>query len=216
MDCVTLAKTWRCSTCGWLNDCAGKKCASCDKRKPRAKKPKPPPTFRPWRCVILALDPAEITGWAVWSMGKIADHGEFKIYTDDGVTEVIRVVEIAKYYAAQLEVPWVAVCERPFGGFHGMGETSAVGYWKFAMRNAQLPLARIGHVYPSTWRARVLSKGMAGKPRDVVRAEELVRARSIAADVHGHDEAAAIMIGQWATQAGEVGELLPKNQRETV
>lgn len=208
---------WRCGRCGWLNPSDAKACTDCDKRKPRAKKPLPRPSFRPWRCVVLALDAAERTGWSVWVLGKLASSGEFKIYTDDGVREVIRVVDVAKSFALRHGVPWVAIVEASWGGHMGLGKSAAHGYWSFALRNAQLPRARIGSVQPSRWRARTLPKGMHCAKRDVVRPAEVVAAR---AEVDGHtvgdDEAPAILIGKWGTFAGEVGLMLGTKEAVTI
>jgi len=209
---------WRCSQCGWLNPQDGKACTSCSKSKPRAKRKPPPPSFRPWRAVVLALDAAESSGWAIWSCGKLACSGEVRsIYADEGVREVVRVVEQAKAFAAQLRVPWVAILEASWGGHMSVGTSAASGYWIFALRNAQLPRARIGEVYPARWRARVLPKGMHSAKRDVVRACEIEFASRVVGgrDV-GSDEAPAILIGKWGTQAGEVGAMLPKNARVTI
>lgn len=203
--------------CGWLNPHDAKACSSCEKRKPRAKKPKPPPSFRPWRCVVLAIDSGSQSGWSIWVLGKLASSGEFRIYTDEGVREVIRVIDTAKSFALRLGVPWVAVFEATWGGHMGLGTPESVGYWKFALRNAQLPRARIGDVYPARWRARVLGGGAHAMKRDDVRPIEQAAARELVGgrDV-GPDEAPALLIGKWCTQAGEVGELLPKNERRTI
>lgn len=213
---MTLSKTWRCALCGWLSPVDAKACASCEKRKPRAKKAKPPPSFRPWRCVVLALDVAETSGWAVWVLGKLADSGEFNIYTDHGVAECARVCDIARTFALQLSVPWVALIEVSWGGHMGVGMAPSGGYWTYALRNAQLPRARIGEVFPATWRARVLPRGMASAKRNDVRAVEVAQARAIVGGRKvGSDEAPAILIGKWGTQAGEVGDMLPANARVT-
>jgi hypothetical protein len=208
---------WRCGRCGWLNPDDSKACTSCDKRKPKAKTKPPDPVFRPWACVVLALDCGATSGWSVWVLGFFNDTATTEIYTDDGVREVIRVVETAKAFALRLGVPWVAMCEATWGGTMGLGKPASVGYWTFAMRNAQLPRSRIGEVYPARWRARVLPKGMHAAKRETVRAAELVAASALVGGRNvGSDEAPAILIGKWSTQAGEVGLLLPKNARTTV
>lgn len=214
---MTRVRMWRCARCGWLNPTDARDCASCDKNKPRAKAKPPSPSFRPWRAVVLALDAGESSGWAVWALGKLAASGEFRIYSDEGVREVLRVVDTAKSFALQLGVPWVAMLEAAWGGHMAIGASAASGYWTFALRNAQLPRARIGDVYPSRWRARVLPRGMHAAPREVVRACEVEAATRVAGrEIAGHDEAPAILIGKWATQAGEVGAMLPKNARTTI
>ncbi len=187
------ARAWHCERCGWLNPDDAKACASCDKR---GKKPKPPPVFRPWRCVILALDAGARSGWSVWSVGKLADSGEHSIYTDAGLRETIRVVQVAKCFSLQLGVPWVAVIEAAWGGYMRVGKGAAGGYWTFALRNAQLPRARIGDVYPAMWRARTLPRGMHAAERDVVRANEVVAAsKLVRGRLPGDDESPAVLIG---------------------
>lgn len=209
------SKHWRCALCGWLNVPTGARCVSCDKSRPRKKKSLPLPVFRAWRCVVLALDTASKTGWSVWSCGRLIAHGEFTLWSADGVRECIRVVDIARDAALAQGIPWVVMSERSWGGHMGTGATEALGFWKFQLLNAQLPIVRIGQVYPARWRARVLPKGMHSAKREAVRKEELKAARMIALRVDiGDDEAPAILIGKWATKSGEVGEMLPKNARE--
>jgi len=154
---VTHARAWRCALCGWLNPSDAKACASCEKGKPRKRK-RLDPSFRPWACVVLALDAGSCSGWAIWVLGKLAASGEHSIYSDAGLREVVRVVEQAKAYAAHLGVPWVALIEQAWGGRMGVGLGCAAGYWMFALRNAQLPRARIGSVLPNVWRACVAER----------------------------------------------------------
>lgn len=213
---MSIPRTWRCARCGWLSPSDASACASCAKSRPREKAAPPPPSFRPWRCVVLALDAGECSGWSVHVLGKLASSGEFSIYTDEGVREVLRVVDTAKTFAASLRVPWVAMHEATWGGHMGLATPASVGYWTFALRNAQLPRARIGEVYPARWRARMLPRGMHAAKRDDVRVCEQATAHALVGRMVGADEAPAILIGKWATQAGEVGELLPKNARVTM
>lgn len=213
---MTRERLWRCDRCGWLNPQDGRACVSCERNKPREKKTPPAPSFRPWRCVVLAIDAGECSGWSVHALGKFGGSGEFPIYTDDGVREVLRVVGTAKSLAAQLRVPWIVIHEATWGGHMGLATPASVGYWTFAIRNAQLPIARIGSVYPARWRARMLPKGMHAAKRDVVRASEVEVARAMIKRDVGPDEAPAILIGKWSTQAGEAGLLLPKNERVTI
>ena len=213
---TTRVRMWRCALCGWLNPNDARGCLSCDKGKPR-KRAKIDPSFRPWAAVVLALDAGTCSGWSIWSLGKLASSGEFNIYTDAGLREVVRVVEQSKAYAAQLRVPWVAMIERAWGGRMGVGLGCAAGFWMFAIRNAQCPRSRIGSVLPNVWRARALPKGSTKLSRAAVRVVEVDTAQPF---VHGRnvgdDEAPAILIGKWGTQAGEVGAMLPKNARSTV
>ncbi len=209
-------RMWRCSLCGWQSAHDASACALCEKRKPRAKRAKPPPALRPWRAVILAVDAGSRSGWAVWVLGELVDSGELAIYTNDGVSEVARIVERARVLAGRLGVPWCAMIEAAWGGRMKPGKSGAGGYWTFALRAVGLPYARIGMVYPATWRARTLGDGMHAAERAVVRAREVVVASAIAGCDVGPDEAPAILIGRWAACAGEVGLLLPKKSRVTI
>lgn len=214
-----MPKGWRCALCGWINAGGGSVCASCDKKKPRARSPRaaPRPSFRAWDCIVLALDPANTTGWAIWIRGKYHASGEFEIFTGDGVRECVRVVDIARDLSLSLQIPWVAMAERSFGGHMGTSETSALGFWRFALLNAQLLPGRVGLVYPSQWRARILGRGMGSKPREEIRPIEQAHARTTTSKkTIGEDEAPAVCVGEWAAKAGETALLLPPTLRVTI
>lgn len=82
----------------------------------------------------------------MWSCGELIDHGETSIYSDQGVAAVVRAVDVARELASRISVPWVAWLEIAWGGRMAIGAGRAAGYWTFALRNAQLPRARIGEV----------------------------------------------------------------------
>lgn len=207
---------WRCKLCGHING-GGRACASCEKRKPRVKAPPPPPSFRAWACVILALDPATVTGWAIWVNGVYHRSGEFELWSGEGVRECVRVIDIARDIALSLNIPWCVQAERSFGGHMGRKETAALGFWRFGLYNAQLLPACIGLVYPARWRARVLPKGNASAKRKIVKSVEVAIAKKLTShETMGDDEAAAVGIGKWSTQAGETALLLPERLRVTI
>ena len=58
---------------------------------------------------------------------------------------------------------------------------------------------------PSAWRARILPGGLHAAPRELVRRAEQHVAKRTAGYETGEDESPAILIGLWATRAGEVG-----------
>lgn len=211
------AKGWKCKGCGWANAALCIVCAGCGKTKPRKRKPKPPPSFRPWECVVLALDPAATTGWAIWASGRLHSSGEFPIFTGAGTREASRIVELLVDIGDTLGLPVVVVAERSWGGRMGTGETSAVGFWRFALLAHQVAKASVLLVYPATWRARVLPKGMASAERDAVRACEQTEAARLTKSAQvGADEAAAVLIGKWASQAGEVGVRIGARNKPTI
>lgn len=212
---MSRAKHWRCAVCGWLN-ASGTECVSCEKRRPRAKATPIRPTFRAWDCVVLALDPAEVSGWAIFVRGRYIESGEHRLFDAAGVVETARVVGVAKRWALELGIPWVVMAERSFGGRMGVGETSALGFWRYALLSAQLLPSYVGLVYPSQWRARVLPKGATGK-RDAVREREQEFARKLSRkETVGGDEAAAVGVGKFATHAGETGVLMHDSERRTL
>ena len=209
-------KSWRCLQCGWVNPDDAVACADCDKPKPKAKTKRPPPSFRPWRVVVLALDPANRSGWAVLSMGRYVESGECRIYSNPGLDAVKRACESAASLARMAKCPWVVCAEVSWGGRMAVGPSQALGAWRYAVRSAGLPMRRVVEVFPSTWRARVLGGGLHAAKRDVVRKAEVVAASDIAGRTCGGDEAPAVLIGKWGCQAGEVGAVLPERMQKTV
>lgn len=181
-------------------------------RKPKRTKLAPSPT--PLACSILAVDPGENSGFALWSHGALIDFGECDVFGD----EPARIIErLLKY-----EGPWVLVVERPFRVKHqnqtGIGTADTI--WRkrgerygFGKRVAR----RTVRVYPSTWRSVALGKGWGNAERDKARAEEQKLARALAldqllpVDQLGDDAAPAVLIAaKWAAFAGEVLAKLPK------
>lgn len=176
-------------------------------KKKKAKKAKQPPSIRPWKCVVLAVDTATRSGWSIAVCGKYDRSGE--VHTRD-VAELGRVVGEAQQLAANLEVPLVLVLEKPFGG-HAitvatLGE--ARGTWKSAWRSAGLSDGKVTMVMPQTWRASVLGPGINRAGREIIRARELQLAAAIAERVVGPDEAPAVLIARWASHSAIVGKLI--------
>lgn len=204
---------WRCRMCGWPNAGGGGKCISCGKSRPKRKTGPPPARLKPWRAVGLALDVGECTGWAIWREGRYVASGEVRIYTDAGVVQLGKVVEAARFEAALGKLPWMAVMERPWGGHMGLALPYSAGYWAHALRSAGLPRRAIREVYPATWRAKVLRKGLSRAKRDEVRKVEQQTASMVARRMVGADEAPAVLIGQWAMYAQELADSLPAKDR---
>lgn len=192
-------------------------------RKPRGKtragdiRALQPPQWLAWRAVVLAIDTAKRSGWAVRVGAKLYASGECD--TRDA-SELDDIVYEAVLRANPL-IPWpvpVLVLERAWGNRTNtlLALGAARERWEAAWRRACMPASRIVHVYPARWRARVLGGGAHCMPREQVRPLELAAARhevGPGVDV-GPDEAAAILISKWAAWAPEVGKCLPKVVRE--
>ena len=194
---------WRCKLCGWANAEDANKCISCGKQKKRAKKAALPRSREAARCIVLALDTANTSGWAVWICGQLHNHGQHALYSDAGIAKTQTLMRELQSLSTITGLPIACMSERSWGGHMDRGDTKAFGYWVYALRCIGVSIKRILQVYPSQWRAVVLSGGV-GLKRDAVRALELECARSIVGTEVGDDEAAAICIGVYAAHCGEL------------
>ncbi len=169
----------------------------------KPKKQRLAPTYEPHDAAILAVDPGETSGWAIYNRGVLQESGECDVFSD----APSRVIEYLKTFAAL----HLIVVERPF--MVRFGTQVAVGagdvIWRRCAERNGLR-SRIVRVYPATWRARIT--GMSSAKREVARAAEQVRAVQETGASCGPDEAAAVCIGLWAIRAGEVAAKLPKKR----
>lgn len=169
----------------------------------RAKKTHLPPSYDAHPCAVLAVDPGESSGWAIYVHGGLVASGECDVFGHD--PEWV----IGSFLAC--EGPHVVVVERPF--MVRFGTQVAVGagdvIWRRHAERAGLG-RRIVRVYPATWRARVT--GMSNAKREAARAVEQEHAARVAGRAVGPDQAAAICIGLWAIRAGEVAAKIPKKR----
>jgi hypothetical protein len=165
-----------------------------------------------WPCVVVGVDTAKRSGYAVRVAGRLVEAGEIQTDRDRGLAR--RVVLEAVERARPLELRVVLVLEKAWGGDTRtvLGLGAARERWVDAWVDAGQPMQRIVDVYPSTWRARVLGVGSVHVTRDVVRATEmrvaLAELAKLGVDELGPDEAAAILISRWGARAGEVGKVL--------
>lgn len=199
----------------------------------RARKPKPPPSMKPWPCVILAVDTATNSGWSVWRDGSLLKSGEQRVDDALAYIDVAHICRDALSYCPEGTGNGlgVLVLERPWGG--GWKATAglaiAAKMWRDGWEAAGGSARRVVRVYPATWRSAVLGKARRGKhdTEDAIRQAESTVAVALKANAGiGHrvangtfaavyaDEAAAICIGKWATHAGEVGKVLPAKIRK--
>lgn len=177
------------------------------KKRKRAKKPKPPPSLTPHDAAVLAIDPGETSGWAIWVRGTLRAYGTCDVFGD-------MPAELVRHFLREFG-PHVAVIERPFlvrfGSQTNIGTADRI--WRKRLEEAGLA-RRIVRVYPASWRARVLGKGWASASRDLVRVREGIVAGAMTEVDHIHpDAAAAVCIGRWGCFAGEVLAVLPKRRK---
>lgn len=175
------------------------------------------PVMLAWRCVVLAVDTARVSGWAIRASGHLLSSGEVDTLEHGDVAEII---ELAEQSASVRKLPLVLVLEKPWGGM--MSTIVALGMarerWLQPWRAAGLPRKRVVSVMPASWRARVLGRGYARATREQVRDAEAAAARTLETKSSwgelGADECAAILISRWATYAPQVGAVLPAAVRE--
>lgn len=177
----------------------------------RPKKPAPPPSFHPHACVVLAVDPAAKSGWAVFVNGAYVESGIAMTHVDRLDAAARALVE-----AARRELPLAVVGEKwptggPFGGHRTQsGLSEQWGLWRAALEQTEVPKSRILRVLPSAWWRQIGAYARLGHDEIKLRSRRHA-ARVIVRplDEIGEDEADAIGIGAWATRAGEVAAVLP-------
>ncbi|NIR31710.1 MAG: hypothetical protein GWN84_20835 [Gammaproteobacteria bacterium] len=171
------------------------------------RRPAPPPRLHPWPVVVLAIDPGLTSGWALWAQGRHAGSGEAQVLDVEAVARVVRgALEIAEVAS----MPAVLVLERAYTGrTRHMGPARPL--WERVWADQGGVKGRVVRVYPATWRAKVLGRGMGSAKRAVAREAEQAVARRLARRRVGPDEAPAVCIGRWAVLAGELERVLPKS-----
>jgi len=171
-------------------------------------------------CSVLAVDPAELSGFSAWDRGNLKWYGECDVFGD----EPQRVIE---RFLSTMPGPHVIVIERPFMMRFGNQSSLATGAKIWSKRAERMRFGkRIVRVYPSSWRSKMLRRGMASAKRAVVRPEERAEAKKIV-ELHfgpematvlpvAAESAPAILIGRWGSFAGEVLAVLPKPRVQKV
>lgn len=169
---------------------------------------------RPWRCLLLAIDPGETSGWALYANGKLVQWGWVDVHHGASVEKVIAA---ALQLAAIATLPAVLLLERPYSR-RTLGPSRTI--WAKAWAAAGASERRIARAWPSRWRSQLFGRGMGSAKQEDARANEQLGARAeIAAGSEKpiesvpHDVAAAICMGKWGTHAEEVGKVLPAGVR---
>lgn len=167
------------------------------------------PLPNPWDAVLIAVDTAATSGWAVSVSGKRLDSGEVDTLDADRLESIVR---WAVSLGAEHKQPVVIVLEKPWGG--NVTIVSALGAarerWMRAWRGADQSRGRVVLVSPGTWRSAVLGGYWVSARRDNVRVHEQLVARAVKGAPVGPDEAAAILIARWAAHASAIGKVIGK------
>jgi hypothetical protein len=172
---------------------------------------RPVPAPKPWEAVVISVDAAGKSGWAIGLRGKVVESGEHDTARHPELTlgVVQRGVSLAKLH----ELPVVMVLEFMWGGRFTatVGCSIACDRWRTAWRAAGQSRGRMGRVQPKQWRGPVLGTHWAHAKRDEVRPVEQAMARGIVGrDDVGEDEAPAICMQHWAARSALVGKLIGK------
>lgn len=185
----------------------------------------PPPSYKPWPCVTLDVDPGASCGVSIFQRGVYVDSGH-----GDGFD--VRWMEFwldnAVFYAGVLELPLVLVLEKPPRGGHGykvrkpdgsyqqrspLGAASVIGcrkLWLRAWRHAPVLKRGTVHPYPQTWRAPLFGTAIRTQQRERVLACRTKYGRGRELESINADEAVSIGLGTWAACAGQVGAAMPR------
>jgi hypothetical protein len=166
-------------------------------------------SYKPWPCLVLAADTAQRSGYSMWLSGTLLESGEFDLVREPFRVQVICEQALDRARAAGVKA--VLVLEAPF---LGTSQGQWRGAWRLAWAQSGGVASRVVQVHPSRWRARVLGNGMHAAKREVARKFEQRVAEQTAGYPVGEDEAPAIMIGLWATRAGEVGKKLEPRSKK--
>jgi len=189
----------------------------------RPKKPPPLDTYVANDCVILAIDPAKVSGYCL----VLPDH---RMWTGAIAESQVAIVDAAIEAAEKAKRPLIVVAEKWTTGdrIHDrrmraatlLGLGAAWERWRAALESSGVPRSRVVRVNVATWRAKVL-----GGPMNRT-TEEWKEASLRYAQLRAHsqikrntsvpmqdDEADAICIAFWAMHSGLVAEAVKKAGR---
>lgn len=168
---------------------------------------------RPLPCVILGVDPAKISGWAIMCDGELMDLGAL----DRSKQNVDTIVRQALGYARFRKQPLVMIGENTtIPGRRRSGIDGAWSDWRFALERHYSEFVRFPknpiflRVMTNTWRKRTLGMGNMKKHIAKWMAVETVNRKFDLELSHGeHDAAEACCIAWYGAHAREVQDLLP-------
>lgn len=164
--------------------------------------------MRPHNCVLLAIDPAATSGYAVFAPAGPIESGTAKTIAD-----LESVVALAQREAEAHELPlivvgeeWVGVGKLTAKTVAGMG--AAWGRWAAVLEQAEHPKRRTLRLSTGTWRKRAYGKSRGKTEAFKAWAMAYVAAR-FRVRLKSDDEAEAVVIGDVAMRSPEVAAVLP-------
>lgn len=194
----------------------------------RPKKPAPPDSYTPHDCVILAIDPGSVSGWAIVSPRRATVHARQPVTVWSGCSSdgpKNHVVEMARDAANDVKRPLIVVAETWTTGNREhdrrmkaavlLGLGAAWGRWYDALDAVGVPKTRILRVNTATWRAKVIGGLMNRSTEEWKRLAQLhahqrFPVRTPSGKITSDDEAEALCIAAWAMYAGPVGVAVKK------
>ena len=165
------------------------------------------------RVVVLAVDTARVSGWAIRLEHRLKYSGELDTL-DAHELDMVCALTASVSRTAYCQHRPILVLEKPWGG--RVQTQVALGMarerWLQAWDRAGQSHTRLVSVNPSTWRSRVLMRGAHALPRDEVREHERLSAQAeVGAHITlGEDERTAVLISKWAAFSQPVAKLCGK------
>lgn len=158
-----------------------------------------PALLRRPNLVVLALDTAQSTGWALYDKGSYVCSGECDPWI--GAVDVVeRAWSQAQFCPARLAV----VAERPWGRLRAVeGLSVCWGGWRAHLLCRGVAPGHLLRVWPATWQSALFpSRGLQVRGAAKACALQLAQRLTGRAEL-GADEADAICLGRWAADAAE-------------
>ncbi len=161
----------------------------------------------PHPAVILGIDPAKLSGWALATEVS-------PVFTLSGTAKTprdrIAVIETALLAGKKRSLPVIGVIEdftpggwKSFVAILRSGE--ARGRWLEHLERAEIPIANVD---PGTWRTGIFGKHAARMTRDAAKTLAQTHVRALLKKEVSHDEAEAILLARYGCRCKEVASLL--------
>ena len=183
----------------------------------RSPKRQPPPSMRPWQCGVLGVDPGEEGGVAFFACGVY----QWSRPIHNGYQRRIALNDAWQHCKAE-HIPLIIIGETwtPHGKMNFAAALGLGAHWgRWLERIDELQPQLHGQwAGPKVVRAKVKDwrRAIFGPHREKA-TEEWKRLAMMRAAQYGpetSDEAEAILIAEYGTRAGVVGDALPKRVRE--
>lgn len=174
------------------------------------------PSHVPHACVLLGIDAAGQSGWAILVRGELPSPAH--LGTAATAIDRERAIRLAIAAADDAGLPIAVVGEKWVLGARTKGKPgmspdalARLGgrwqQWEDMLVELGVPRSRMRRVHLATWRAQVLS-GTHGHGTDWKRVVTQWALRAFRVEV-GHDAAEALAIAVWGSRAPDVAEVLP-------